>query len=133
MVMIDLQGAFLAPPEYDLVCLLYDLQVDLGDSLIERLFESVLPELPDAPSAELAWERFDALAIARVCKDVAHVVHAARSQGDARRWSEIPRGLELIRRAASRQENTFPGARALKDVTYALTASFNPADPQNHT
>ena len=130
MVMIDLQGAFLAPPEYDLVCLLYDLQVDLEESLIERLFESALPQLPDMPSPELAWERFDALAIARVCKDVAHVVYAAQSRGDGRRWSEIPRGLELIGRAARRRENTFPGARVLTRVIHALTASFKAADPQ---
>ena len=128
--MIDLQGAFLAPPEYDLVCLLYDLQTDIEEPMARELFEAILPELPDAPSVEEAGERFDALAIARVCKDVAHVVHAARARGDQRRWSEVPRGLELIQRAADRRKSAFPGARGLMHVIPALRLGFETADPQ---
>ena len=36
LVMIDVQGAFMAPPEYDLVCLLRDLQVDLEEALVDE-------------------------------------------------------------------------------------------------
>jgi aminoglycoside/choline kinase family phosphotransferase len=128
LVMIDVQGAFLAPPEYDLVCLLYDLQTQLPEALIAELMESTRKALPDPPAPAVFAERFDALAIARLCKDVAHVAHAALRRGDARRWHEIPRGLELIRRAAGRRGHTFPGLRALHTVTGALTQVRTTAD-----
>src|SRR6185503_9944316 len=50
--MIDLQGAFLAPPEYDLVCLLRDSYVELPEHEIAAHCEAVRPALPDAPDAE---------------------------------------------------------------------------------
>ncbi|MCP4903657.1 MAG: phosphotransferase [bacterium] len=128
LVMIDVQGAFLAPPEYDLVCLLYDLQVDLDEAFVEGTFESTCLALPDAPAREEARLRFDAIAIARLCKDVSHVVHAGRVRGDLRRWHEIPRGLELIARAAGRLEHTFPEIEALTSVIRALTPAVLRAD-----
>ena len=120
--MIDVQGAFLAPPEYDLACLLYDLQVDLPDPAIATLFEAGRARLPDPVDPALAATRFDALGLARLCKDVSHVVHAVLVRGDPRRRHEIPRGLRLIRDIARRREHTFPGARTLTSVSEALTA-----------
>ncbi|MFB3118863.1 MAG: phosphotransferase, partial [Myxococcota bacterium] len=35
LVMIDLQGAFMAPPEYDLACLLRDSYVELDDATVD--------------------------------------------------------------------------------------------------
>jgi len=128
LVWIDVQGAFMAPPEYDLVCVLYDLQVDHDEAFVESLFAETRAALPDTPPAEVSEERFDALAIARVCKDVAHVVHAGHVRNDPRRWHEIPRGLELISRAAGRRAHTFPGARALSCVIEALTEALESAD-----
>ena len=52
LAMIDLQGAFLAPPEYDLVCLLRDSYVELPDDECAAHRERVRPALPDAPAAE---------------------------------------------------------------------------------
>jgi aminoglycoside/choline kinase family phosphotransferase len=124
IVMIDVQGAFLAPPEYDLVCLVYDLQTTLPESLIAELTDATRASLPDPPAPERFAERFDALALARLCKDVSHVVHAACARGDRRRWPEIPRGLELIRRAGGRRAHSFPGLNALHDVTGALIEAF---------
>jgi aminoglycoside/choline kinase family phosphotransferase len=124
IVMIDIQGAFLAPPEYDLVCLLYDLQTTLPESLIAELTDATRASLPDPPAPELFAERFDALALARLCKDVSHVVHAACARGDRRRWPEIPRGLELIRRAGGRRAHSFPGLDALHDLTGSLIEAF---------
>jgi aminoglycoside/choline kinase family phosphotransferase len=128
LVMIDVQGAFIAPPEYDLVCLLYDLQTDLDESLAMRLLAEVVPSLPDHPSSETVRRRFDALAVARLAKDVAHVVHAGRVRGDWRRWAEIPRGLELLERAAGRLETIFPGVPTLISVIHALTTAAESAD-----
>jgi len=128
LVMIDIQGAFLAPPEYDLVCLLYDLQVDLAEDFVQNCLRETMPRLPDAPAPEISGLRFDALATARLCKDISHLVHAARTRGDSRRWHEIPRGLSLLERAAGRLAHTFPEIRALISVIPALTAAIGSSD-----
>lgn len=128
LVVIDVQGAFLAPPEYDLACLLDDLQADLDEAMIERRLAEILPALPDRPSPELARRRFDAIAIARLCKDVSHVVHAGIVRADRRRWHEIPRGLELLGRASKRLQGQLPGLAALDSVIQALTAAIGPTD-----
>jgi aminoglycoside/choline kinase family phosphotransferase len=128
LVLIDVQGAFVAPPEYDLVCLLCDLQTDVDEGLALRLFTETLPALPDRPSPELARLRFDAIAISRLCKDVSHVIHAGVVRGDRRRWHEIPRGLELLRRSTERLEGRFPGVATLNSVIHALTTAVGPTD-----
>lgn len=128
LVMIDVQGAFMAPPEYDLVCILYDLQVELDEGFVWEVFEQTRGQLPDAPEPAASQERFDALAIARLCKDVSHVIHASRVRGDSRRWPEVPRGLELLKLAAGRQAHTFLGAQALSSVIEALTAALESTD-----
>jgi len=128
LVMIDVQGAFMAPPEYDLVCLLYDLQATLDEAFVERAFESTRVALPDRPAPEEARLRFDALAVARLCKDVSHVVHAGRIRGDTRRWDEIPRGLELIGLASGRLGDIFPEIETLTTVIQVLTPRVQAAD-----
>lgn len=128
LVMIDVQGAFLAPPEYDLVCLLYDLQADLDEEQVWRWFEQTRCALPDAPDPETARRRFDAIAVARLCKDVSHVVHAALTRADWRRWPEIPHGLVLLERAAHRLGPRFPGTGTLISVIRALTTACEAAD-----
>lgn len=128
LVMIDVQGAFLAPPEYDLACLLYDLQVDHDEAFVEEALARTRRSLPEAPDEDTFRSRFDALALARLCKDVSHVVHAGLARRDRRRWHEIPRGLALIERIAGRRAHTFPGLRALTSVTAALTEAIESAD-----
>ena len=81
--MIDLQGAFLAPPEYDLVCLLRDSYVVLSAPVLRALAESGRSRLPDAPDSDVFQTRFDLLTIARKAKDDAFFVEAAR-RGDRR-------------------------------------------------
>jgi hypothetical protein len=128
LVMIDVQGAFMAPPEYDLVCLLYDLQVDLDEDFVQKSFRAMLPMLPDRPDLPTAELRFDAIATIRLCKDISHLVHAARVRNDVRRWHEIPRGLSLLVRATGRLGHTFPEIRALISVIQALTAAVGSSD-----
>ena len=128
LVLIDVQGAFMAPPEYDLVCLLYDLQTDLDEALVSRLFAEQVPALPDRPELELARLRFDAIAVTRLCKDVSHVIYAGLARGDRRRWREIPRGLELLGLSAGRLEHTFPGVESLFSVIHALTTRLESTD-----
>ena len=128
LVLIDVQGAFVPAPEYDLACLLYDLQTDLEEEMVQRLLTESLPALPDPTPPDLARRRFDAIAIARLCKDVSHVVHAGIVRGDRRRWHELPRGLELLGRACERLEGQLPGLRTLVSVIPALTAAAGPAD-----
>jgi aminoglycoside/choline kinase family phosphotransferase len=128
IVMIDVQGAFMAPPEYDLVCLLYDLQVDLDEDFAMECFRRTLPQLPDRSDPELAGLRFDAIAIVRLCKDLAHLVHAGRIRKDMRRWHEIPRGLALLNRATGRLTRTFPELRVLNSVIPALTLAASSSD-----
>ena len=128
LLMIDVQGAFMAPPEYDLVCLLRDLQVELPESLVAEACDSALARLPDAASRADSQRRFEAIAVVRLAKDIAHVVHAGRSRGDKRRWHEIPRGLRLLAESVGRLEHTFPPARTLNYVIHALTQRAQTSD-----
>ena len=51
VAMIDLQGAFLAPPEYDFVCLLRDSYIELPEAFVESELARLRPALPAAPDA----------------------------------------------------------------------------------
>jgi len=128
LVMIDIQGALMAPPEYDLVCLLYDLQVELDEKFAQDCFCAMLPKLPDAPDLATATQRFDAIATIRLCKDISHLVQAARARKDLRRWHEIPRGLVLLERAVGRLGRTMPEIRTLRSVIQVLTAAVESSD-----
>jgi len=128
IVMIDVQGAFMAPPEYDLVCLLYDLQVDLDEDFAMDCFHETLPDLPDPVDAEAAALRFDAIATVRLCKDISHLVHAGRVRKDTRRWHEIPRGLALLDRVTGRLTRTIPEIQTLNSVIHALTLATGSSD-----
>lgn len=101
LVMIDLQGAFLAPPEYDLVCLLRDSYVALEDAALRALAEEVRPALPDAPDADGFWRRFDLLTVARKAKDHA-LFHEVAARGDPRWLRFAPVTLGYLRAASAR-------------------------------
>ncbi len=83
LLMIDLQGAWMAPPEYDLVCLLRDSYVALPDRWVEELAETTRRALPDPPEHAVFARRFDLLTIARKSKDDAFF-HEATARGDDR-------------------------------------------------
>ncbi|HEB90724.1 MAG TPA: hypothetical protein ENI85_14220 [Deltaproteobacteria bacterium] len=128
LVMIDFQGAFLAPPEYDLACLLVDMQVDLDEQLVQTCLDETRPALPDAPDPETFALRFDGIALLRLCKDLSHVIHAAVARNDPRRFHEVPRGLALLEGTVGRLEHTFPEIRTLTSVIHALTAAAHSSD-----
>ncbi len=102
LVLIDLQGAFLAPPEYDLVCLLRDSYVVLDDAEARALAERVRPALPDAPPADVFAERFDLLTLARKAKDHA-LFHEVASRGDPSWLRFAPATFAYLRGAAQRR------------------------------
>jgi aminoglycoside/choline kinase family phosphotransferase len=102
LVMIDLQGAFQAPPEYDLVCLLRDSYVELDDRELEQQLARVRPLLPDAPDPESFAHRFDLLTLTRKGKDLARFLYAARERNDRRFLPYLPATLRALRAAAER-------------------------------
>ncbi|MFQ5418395.1 MAG: phosphotransferase, partial [Myxococcota bacterium] len=84
LVMIDLQGAFLAPPEYDLVCLLRDSYIDVSEDECLHACDRIRTLLPDVPEPDAFARRFDLLTIARKGKDLARFLYAAGARGDDR-------------------------------------------------
>lgn len=102
IVLIDLQGAFLAPPEYDLVCLLRDSYVDWGEAVVAAELARVRPQLPDAPDARTFARRFDLLTLARKGKDHARFLAAAARRGAAVDAGDLRRTVRALQRAAQR-------------------------------
>jgi hypothetical protein len=100
--LIDLQGAFLAPPEYDLVCLLRDSYLELNERFVASELARVRPALPDPPSAREFEARFELLTLTRKGKDHARFLYAAKERGDARYQAFAPRTARMLARAAQR-------------------------------
>ncbi len=120
LVLIDLQGALLAPPEYDLVCLLCDSYVRLPAAEIEAHCDWVRPRLPDAPDPETFAARFDLLTLTRKCKDHARFVYAFRERGDAHYLRYLPNTLAHLRRAARRAARRDSGFAGLAELILSL-------------
>ncbi len=105
---IDLQGAFLAPPEYDLVCLLHDSHVPLPVSEVDAHLAAIRPQLPDAPSADELARRFHLLTLSRVGKDLSLYLYAAKERGDRRYLRFVPNAARALRRSAARAARAEP-------------------------
>ncbi|RIL06058.1 MAG: hypothetical protein DCC71_08220 [Proteobacteria bacterium] len=101
LVWIDVQGALLAPPEYDLVCLLRDSYVVLPDDRVHALTERIRPRLPDAPDLATFARRFDLLTVVRKAKDFA-LFHELAGRGDASYLRFAPATLDYVRAALAR-------------------------------
>jgi aminoglycoside/choline kinase family phosphotransferase len=112
LAMIDLQGALLAPPEYDLVCLLRDSYVELPEAELEHHLARTRPRLPDAPAPDAFEQRFDLLTLSRKGKDVARFLYAARERADPRFLGYVPATLRALRRAARRVASRDPAFAA---------------------
>ncbi|MAI77847.1 MAG: hypothetical protein CL917_02800 [Deltaproteobacteria bacterium] len=120
LTMIDLQGAFLAPPEYDLVCLLRDSHVTLPEVEVISLLEETRPDLPDQVDKETFLRRFDLITLVRVCKDLSHYLHAATQLSDRRYLPFVPQALSNLRKAAERADTRDPEVGPL--THFLLTA-----------
>jgi aminoglycoside/choline kinase family phosphotransferase len=100
LAMIDFQAAWLAPPEYDAVCLLRDSYLELPAAEREEHVAWLRPRLPDAPDPDTFRRRFELITLARKGKDHARFLYAARERGD-RRWLEhLPATTRALREAA---------------------------------
>jgi aminoglycoside/choline kinase family phosphotransferase len=120
LVMIDLQGAWLAPPEYDLVCLLRDSYVELPEEEIARHLEATRALLPDRPDPETAALRFAALGVARKAKDYARFVDVAARRGDRRALVFLPTTWRHLRAAARGLAARDSAFRALEALVLSL-------------
>jgi aminoglycoside/choline kinase family phosphotransferase len=118
--MIDLQGAFLAPPEYDLVCLLRDSYVELPDAEVEAHCARIRPALPDAPDCDAFAHRFDLLTLTRKAKDHARFLYAAGVRHDFRYLPFVPATVRFLHAAAARAVEREPELRPLAEMVAAL-------------
>jgi len=123
LVMIDLQGAFLAPPEYDLVCLLRDLQVELAPDEIQYQLQLVRTMLPDAPAPADLQRRFELLTLSRVGKDLARFLYAIQERGDTRYRAFLPTGVRHLRSAADASAGWSPALARFADLMAQLPES----------
>ncbi len=128
LCMIDFQGAFLAPPEYDLVCLLRDSYVELSDEEVVEHLARIRLKLPDTPSIEHMHERFDLLTLSRKAKDHARFLYAAKTRNQRHLLAYVPTTLRYLRTAAARL-----AARDARLTRFAdLLASFPDTNTPSH-
>lgn len=120
LLLIDLQGAFLAPPEYDLVCLLRDSYVELTDDEVAHQLARIRPRLPDAPEPDTFARRFDLLTLTRKGKDHALGFYHAELRGDGRERRYAGRCARYLRAAAARAAGLDPRIARLADLVLRL-------------
>jgi len=120
LAVIDFQGAFLAPPEYDLVCLLRDSYVELPDEEVLALRERVRPRLPDRPDAASFARRFDALTLTRKGKDHARFLYAARTRGARALLAFVPATVRYLKAASTRCAPLEPALARLDELVQRL-------------
>ncbi|MBW2715268.1 MAG: phosphotransferase [Deltaproteobacteria bacterium] len=120
LVMIDLQGAFMAPPEYDLVCLLRDSYVELADAAVDVHLAQARTALPDPPDEELFQLRFDLLTITRKAKDHALFRSVAAERGDDRYLQYLPATRRYLQKASNRVSSKHKEYGDLNDLIQAI-------------
>ena len=120
LVMIDLQGALMAPPEYDLVCLLRDSYVELDDAALDAHLARARSALPDCPDEEPFRLRFDLLTLTRKAKDHALFRAVAAERGDDRYLRYLPATRRYLQKASSRVASKFKEYSDLNDLIQAI-------------
>jgi aminoglycoside/choline kinase family phosphotransferase len=118
LAMLDFQGALLAAPEYDAVCLLRDSYVELPAAELAAHLEWLRPRLPEPPDPAAFELRFDLLTITRKGKDHARFLYAAHERRDTRWLRHVPATARALRAAAPRAAAADP---ALADLAGWLT------------
>ena len=117
---IDLQGAFLAPPEYDLVCLLRDSYLVTPEPEIDAELRQIGPALPDAPDPDTLRQRFDLLTLTRKGKDHARFRYAATTRGQAVELAHLPETTRMLHRAAKATAGLAPELARLTELILTL-------------
>ncbi|MCP3983250.1 MAG: phosphotransferase [bacterium] len=117
---IDLQGAFLAPPEYDLVCLLRDSYLTTPEPEVDALLRHIAPALPDAPEAGTLRQRFDLLTLTRKGKDHARFHYAAATRGQQAELAHLPATTRMLHRAAEACAGLAPELSRLGELIHTL-------------
>jgi hypothetical protein len=120
LVMIDLQGAFMAPPEYDLVCLLRDSYVELDATAVDAHLARARSALPDQPDEELFRLRFDLLTLTRKGKDHALFRAVAAERGDDRYLRYLPATRRYLQEASRRVASKLKEYSDLNDLIQAI-------------
>jgi hypothetical protein len=120
LVMIDLQGAFMAPPEYDLVCLLRDSYVELDDAAVDAHLARTRSALPDCPDEEIFRLRFDLLTLTRKGKDHALFRAVAAERGDDRYLRYLPATRRYLQKASNRVSSNLKEYSDLNDLIQAI-------------
>jgi len=120
LVWIDLQGALLAPPEYDAMCLLRDSYLSLDEAFVGAAAEELRRALPDAPERATFELRFAALTVSRKGKDHARFLFAARERGDDRYLRYLGRTGRFVHEAAARAATQLPAFGPLAELTARL-------------
>jgi aminoglycoside/choline kinase family phosphotransferase len=129
LVMIDLQGAFLAPPEYDAVCLLRDSHVRLPEQEVAAHLEWLRPQLPDAPGETEFLSRFDLITLVRVAKDLSHYLDAARTRDDRRYLEWVPNAVSTLQSAVRRASGRDAAFADLAELIGRIPANPDPPGP----
>jgi len=129
LVMIDLQGALLAPPEYDLVCLLRDSYLELSAGELDFHLERTRARLPDAPAPDTFAQRFDLLTLTRKGKDHARFLCAGKN-GDERFLACIPVTARYLQRAATRAAQRDPHFSAFAELVSTLPDALSTSNTE---
>jgi aminoglycoside/choline kinase family phosphotransferase len=99
IVMVDFQDARLGPETYDLVSLLRDCYVDLGQELEGRLTGRYLERRPPAAGGEEFRRRFELTALQRGIKAAGTFAFQAVQRGNRRYLESLPLTLRRLQRA----------------------------------
>lgn len=99
LVMVDFQDARLGPETYDLVSLLRDCYVELGEELERRLIGRYLRQRAPAAEGEEFQQRFELTALQRGIKAAGTFSHQAAERGNRRYLVSMPLTARHLGRA----------------------------------
>ncbi|MBI5526529.1 MAG: phosphotransferase [Deltaproteobacteria bacterium] len=106
--LIDFQDALLGPPQYDLVALLKDSYVDIGEDDARHLVSVFLAEREKAGlpiEDEAFWRGFKVQTIQRKLKDAGRFIFIDRVKKNASFLPHVPSSFEYVRRYLSTMDD----------------------------
>lgn len=100
LVIIDFQDALVGPEQYDLVALLRDSYINLGEEIRQELVNYYCKKRGRNPDA--VNQLFDVLTVQRKLKDAGRFVYIDRVKGNPNFLQYIPTSLKYVHMAISR-------------------------------